>query len=343
MKIKRLTLIGGSLQGFRVPTNALSLQGAIRVNEMKELETYFNSNWTPLADLDAELFSFTSVVFTTVKSANDRATYAEARQTYAGQDFLRNTDLFNVVSGEIRFTVPQSAVYQFDVQGAGAENKSINFAFRLGLRKGEKLRIIPGQQGGGSCGHGATIISSESRGLIAIVGGAGSVMTGNTAIPVRNVSTSLIRNANATSTAPVSATSGADLNCPGALAWRGGVLGARLIGTPIPGRQGSYRYSLNNNQQVGQTAFGGFGGGAPGINLFSWSAGNGRGACAGGGGGYSGGESDVKTNGGSGGNPFNATSGFPGTSYLISTATITRAAALNAATSTVGRIAINRI
>ena len=238
------------------------------------------------------LYDFTTHTFTNATATGAYGpTLANCQTAYSGADFLSSTDYFNVTNGVQYWTVPETATYEFQVNGAQGGNGWLNgfgFGTRIvgtkALTEGDVVALIVGQDGidqsgtcsgaGGGGGGASTVSYGSSVGtaftnLIAVAGGGGGGGSTDTYTPLQDATSSSSGGAGYTNSG-VSGNNGGD-----------GTIGSGCVQGANGGKGWNSLSSGSPPNPIGGTSNGregGFGGGGR-TNPY----------CGGGGGGYSGG------------------------------------------------------
>lgn len=191
MKHDSLILLGGDLEGLRVPAVgnvSLPKQNQLAISS-GGLVRYEGQDWVMQARL-SDLYEFTSHTFTDAGRTGDQGpTLAECRTVYASTSWANNLDLFSVpVQGVQRWVVPMTGTYSFSLRSTCAHSTYARGAlvtFKIALDAGDELHIVvSGRALYIETGGGATFVHSKAKGLLGIAGGYGgrspSANTSNT-------------------------------------------------------------------------------------------------------------------------------------------------------------------
>jgi tripartite motif-containing protein 56 len=282
----------------------------------KVLEVYDGSAWILVLGTrsgsgsgSTPLYSFTSATFTSGGQTGYLGpSLAQAISGLTnGSAFSSNTQYFNVTSGIMSWTVPQTGSYKITAAGAkGGQSTNWgpqggNGALMVGtftLTKSDIIKLVVGQPGGsntydGGGGGGSFVVKSDNSPLIIAAGGGGGSASGFSGSGQQAGGTAT--NGSSTSWA----TGGSNGSGGGGYSASGG--GGGLTGNGSGSWFGqSFVNGANGGPGQAQGGFGG-GGGGGGTN------------GAGGGGGYSGGAAAPWSYYGAGGGSYNGGTSQSGT------------------------------
>lgn len=197
MKHNELTLIGGELEGLRLPTkDEGKAAGEIFISE-GALKLGVGAGQTVVNLIDNHLFPFSSITLTHAgASGRYGPTLQQMRTQYASQEWTQDPLFLNRIGSGIQvFTVPTTGEYTFTAIGGTRGNMtsgSSNCArrrmvVRATLQKGWKVYVVVGQIGGfaatsgtrtrASAGGGGTFVycPDYSDQPILVAGGAGGM------------------------------------------------------------------------------------------------------------------------------------------------------------------------
>lgn len=264
-----------------------------------------------IPDIPTGLYQFSSFTFTNgTQTGRIGPSLSNLLSVYttANNDWLANTDFFDVSGGIQLWTVPTTGTYRMGAYGAGTNHVSNQQgAIMKGdflLEEGEVIRILVGQQGTNfRCGSGGSFVVRDSQAIgtgdiLVIAGGNGGYSSTNHAI-MQGTTANNGQNS-VTSTGGVGGSNGSGGGQGGACfaqsgaGFSGNGLGCDSIVAQsfLNGGVGALAGSSSGE--------GGFGGGGTGRSISNWRIG--------GGGGYSGGASagNISGNAGGGGGSFNS-------------------------------------
>ena len=157
-------------------------------------------------DSGAGLYAFSQVTFT--PGGKTGATGPDISQVRSGMSgdanmstWNTNTSYLNVYNGQIQWTVPITATYEFDAYGAGMwtfrqGGYGARMKGRVSLTQGDVIRILVGQQGqsGGSAAGGTFVVRSpytnNTNIIVCAGGGGGGHSNGNQSNSHANTGTS---------------------------------------------------------------------------------------------------------------------------------------------------------
>lgn len=180
MKHDSLILLGGDLEGLRVPS-----VGNVEVPKQNQLAIgsgglvrYTGQDWVMQARL-SDLYEFTSHTFTDAGRTGDLGpTLDDCRIVYASTTWAKNLDLFSVpVQGVQRWVVPMTGTYSFSLRSTCTHSTYARGAlvtFKIDLDAGDELHlVVSGRALYIETGGGATFVHSKAKGLLGIAGGYG--------------------------------------------------------------------------------------------------------------------------------------------------------------------------
>lgn len=155
--------------------------------------------------VQSALYDFTTFTFTNATATGRNGpTLANCQTTYSATSWTQNTQYFNVVTQGIQlWTVPQTALYEFEVAGAaGGTNTQANITggygayikTRINLTISQKIAIVVGQLGanrgagptsnycGAGGGGGSFVYDNDSITYYVVAGGGGGGAATNTGL-----------------------------------------------------------------------------------------------------------------------------------------------------------------